>query len=217
MRPKGDAVIARLDLHVHTGRYSQCAEFVDPTKVGEFAARAGLAGVVLTEHDLFWQDEELELLRAASPLVRIYRGLEVSAAGCHVLVIGIDDAAPFERRMPAAEAIRAAHTVGAVAVLAHPYRDADPETLPIESFDAIEICSTSFTAPESARAIDLARRFGRPTVAASDAHTLLRIGWAWTEMRKLPINERELASAIREGRIRAVTPRSRWQTTAAEG
>jgi predicted metal-dependent phosphoesterase TrpH len=200
--------MVRLDLHVHTGRYSQCAELLDPFRVGEFALRAGLAGVVLTEHDMFWQDEEIELLREIASPARIYRGLEVSASGCHVLVIGIDDAAGFERRMGAEDVIRAAHAAGAVAVLAHPYRDSVPEGLPVESFDAIEVWSSSFDKLESMRSTRLARRHRKPMVASSDAHTLSRIGWGWTEFPTLPANERELAEAIRSGSGRAVLPRT---------
>jgi predicted metal-dependent phosphoesterase TrpH len=200
--------MVRLDLHVHTGRYSQCAEFLNPFRVGEFALRAGLAGVVITEHDMFWQDEEIELLREVASPARIYRGLEVSASGCHVLVIGIDDDAGFERRMRAEDVVRAAHAAGAVAVLAHPYRDSVPEELPLESFDAIEVGSSSFDKLESARSIRLARRYHKPMIASSDAHALSRIGWGWTEFPSLPANERELAEAIRGGFGRAVLPRT---------
>jgi predicted metal-dependent phosphoesterase TrpH len=202
------SALVPLDLHVHTGRYSQCAELVDPFQIGDAALRAGLGGVVLTEHDVLWQDEEIELLRAATSPVRIYRGLEVSAAGCHVLVIGIEDAAMFERGMPAGEVIRVAHAAGAVAVLAHPYRDTTPKGLPIEDFDAIEIGSTSFDRPAARRSMQLARKFAKPMVASSDAHALSRIGWGWTEFPVLPANELELAVAIRNGAGQAVLPRA---------
>lgn len=198
----------RLDLHIHTGRYSQCAELVDPFRIGDAASRAGLSGVVLTEHDMFWQDEETELLRAAVSPLRVYRGLEVSAAECHVLVIGIEDAALFDRRMRVEQVIEVAHAAGAVTVLAHPYRDASPEELPVENFDAIEIGSTSFNRQEAKRSIRLARTFDKPMIASSDAHALSRIGWGWTEFPTLPANELELAAAIRSGQGRAVIPRA---------
>lgn len=206
MRPSSPKVC--LDLHVHTGRYSQCAELVDPFRIGDAASRAGLAGVVLTEHDMFWQDEETELLRSALSPLRIYRGLEVSAVGCHVLVIGIEDAALFERRMRVERVIELAHAAGAVAILAHPYRDTNPEDLPVEGFDAIEIGSTSFDRQEAKRSIRLARRLGKPMVASSDAHALSRIGWGWTEFPTLPADDLELAVAIRNGVGRAVMPRA---------
>lgn len=196
----------RVDLHIHTGRYSECAECVDPKQIQEHALRAGLAGVVLTEHNVLWQDEELELLRAGSPAIRIYRGVEVTADGCHLVVIGIDDGAPLAHASSLEEVAEAVGCLGAAVILAHPYREGEVNGLPVVLVDAIEIASTSASAEEGRRAAQLARRFGKPTVAASDAHALARIGWAWTEFDTLPEDERGLARAIRLGLGRAVAP-----------
>jgi len=198
-----------IDLHVHTGRYSQCAELVDPYRVAGAARQAGLSGVVLTEHDVFWQDEEIELLRRESPWIRIYRGIEVSARGCHLVVIGIEDAALLDRGMPPDLAVEVAHAAGAAVILAHPYRDADPSLLPpdlVDTIDAVEVASTSFTLPESLAAHRLAERHLRPKVASSDAHALSRIGWAWTDLPSLPADELALAEAIRSGQGLVVAP-----------
>lgn len=189
----------RLDLHVHTARYSGCAEFVDPYKIGEHAAGVGLGGVLLTDHDMLWEAEELEILQAATPRVRLYRGLEVSARGCHLVVLGIDDAGALARGSSLEETVAYAHRAGGIVILAHPYRDSDPELLPVGLVDAVEIASTSFTATESRAAVELARRFRKPMVAASDAHALSRIGWAFTELPELPSDECDLAALIASG------------------
>lgn len=192
-------VTRRIDLHVHTARYSGCAEFVDPYRIGEAAAAAGLDGVLLTDHDMMWEVEELEVLQAATPGVRLYRGIEVSAAGCHLVVLGIDDAGALTRGITLAEAADITHRAGGIVILAHPFRDSDPYLLPVELVDAIEIASTSFTAAESRAAADLVRRFGKPPVASSDGHALSRIGWAWTELSELPVSERALGALIASG------------------
>jgi predicted metal-dependent phosphoesterase TrpH len=196
----------RIDTHVHTGRYSQCAELLDPYQIETWAVRAGLAGVVITEHDILWQDEELELLRESSPLVKVYRGIEVSAQGCHLVVIGLDDAGPLVRGISLVEVTEYTSAAGGAVVLAHPFRDGDPRELPLELIDAVEVGSTSFTKREAAASRRLARRLGKPGIAASDAHALSRVGWAWTEFPSLPADEKELASAIRSDLGRAVTP-----------
>jgi predicted metal-dependent phosphoesterase TrpH len=196
----------RIDLHLHTGRYSQCAEFVDPYQIEARAVQAGLSAVVLTEHDILWQDEEIELLQKQSPGIRIFRGIEVSARGCHLLVIGIDDAGPLDRGITLEEVVAYARLFDAAVILAHPYRDADPDCLPVELVDAVEVGSTSFTADEARRARQLAARFGKPVVAGSDGHAMSRIGWAWTELPDLPQDEASLASAIRRGLGIPVTP-----------
>jgi len=195
-----------LDLHIHTGRYSRCAEAVDPYRIEEYALRAGLAGVVITEHDIFWQDEEIELLRESSSQIAFFRGIEVSARGCHLVVIGLSETAPLAKGMSLEEVSAIAADQGAAVILAHPYRDADPSRLPVELVDAVEVGSTSFTKQEAFQARRLARKAHKPTVAASDAHALSRIGWAWTRFRQMPRNEHELARMIHAGLGRPVVP-----------
>ena len=195
-----------IDLHVHTGRYSRCAEFVDPYQIEEYALRAGLAGVVLTEHDVFWQDEEIEILRKRSRILRFFRGIEVTARGCHLVVIGLTEAALLAKGMSMEEVVEIASAQDAAVILAHPYRDADPSVLPVELADAIEVASTSFTTREAAAARELARTVRKPEVASSDGHALSRIGWAWTEFARMPADEKELARMIRTGSGRPVAP-----------
>lgn len=199
--------IARIDLHVHTGRYSQCAEMLDPYLIEDFALRSGVSGVVLTEHDMQWQDEEIELLRASLPRIAIFRGIEVSADGCHLLVIGMDDTGGLMRGANLKEIVRQTAVDEAAVILAHPFRDADPGALPLHLVDAVEIASTSFTQNESKRARQLAMELRKPAVAASDAHALTRVGWAWTEFPRMPADEAELARLIRDGAGRPIVLR----------
>ncbi len=196
-----------IDLHVHTGRYSQCAELVDPYRIESYAKKAGLAGVVIVEHDICWQDEELYLLRKASPGIMIYRGIEVSARGCHLVVIGMNEPAVLQRGAAVEDVVAHAHRQDGIVILAHPYRDSTPEELPVELVDAIEVASTSFTREESQLSWQLARRFDKPAVASSDAHALSLVGWAWSELPMLPGDGRALARALRSGVGRACAPR----------
>lgn len=196
----------RIDLHVHTGRYSQCAEFVDPYEIEHHALRAGLDAVVLTEHDILWEEEELGVLQQSASQIRFFRGIEVSARDCHLIVIGIDDAGTLFRGVSAEEVIETAHDNGGCVILAHPYRDADPSLIPVQLIDAIEVGSTSFTETEALRALELCKQFGKPAVASSDGHALSRIGWAWTELPRKPENEHSLADQIRRGLGAAIIP-----------
>jgi len=197
---------APVDLHLHTARYSPCAEAVDPSAIAAWAGRAGLAGAVITDHDVLWPEDELERLREDFPSVAFYRGIEVTSQGCHLVVVGLDRQDGLRRGTPVEEVVRIAHAQGAAVILAHPYRDADPDVLPLDGIDAVEVGSTSFTRPEAARARALARRLGKPEVASSDAHALSRIGWAYTVFPRLPADEKELAAMVRDGLGRPSTP-----------
>jgi predicted metal-dependent phosphoesterase TrpH len=189
----------RIDLHVHTARYSPCAETVEPREIAAWACRAGLHGVVLTDHDILWELEEVESIQRAFPGARLFRGTECSARGAHLLVIGLADAAHLHRGIAVEDAVEVAHAGRAAAILAHPFRAADPTGLPLGSLDAIEVASTSFSREETARALALAWESGRPAVAGSDAHALCRIGWAYTEFPEMPADERELAAMLTAG------------------
>jgi len=52
---------------------------------GSACAALGLTGVVITEHDWLWSEDELDELRAASPAMQVYAGVEVSAHEGHFL------------------------------------------------------------------------------------------------------------------------------------
>src|SRR4029453_17761332 len=54
------------DLHMHTRRYSPDSE-IDPFELVRRAKEIGLDGIVITEHDRLWPEDELEELRAAAP------------------------------------------------------------------------------------------------------------------------------------------------------
>jgi predicted metal-dependent phosphoesterase TrpH len=196
----------RVDLHVHTARYSPCAEAVPPIEIGAWAARAGLGGVVLTDHDILWTREEVDALAPHSCGVRLFRGIECTARGAHLVLIGLEDAGAITRGSDVAEICALAHAQGAAVVLAHPFRSGSPASLPLGLVDAIEVASTSFSAEEAARSARLAGLVSRPQVAGSDAHALSLIGWAWTEFPSAPTDERELANMIRSGRCAPQVP-----------
>ena len=196
-----------IDLHVHTRRYSPCAELVDEGQIARFALQAGLSGVVITDHDVLWSRDEIERLGALNPELAIFRGVECSTAEGHAVVIGLEDLATIRKGARIASIAHIARAQGAAVILAHPYRDADPEGIAPELLDAIEVGSTSFSHAEADRSVALARRLGLPTVASSDAHALSRIGWAWTRFPRLPRDSTDLAAMIRSGAGTPVIPR----------
>lgn len=170
-----------------------------PREIAVWALRAGLHGVVLTDHDVLWAAEELSVLQGEFPEVRFYRGIECSALEAHLVVIGIDDAAHLHTRIAVQDALDVVHAGGGVCILAHPFRDCETPRFALDGVDAIEVASTSFSRADSARAFALARQTGKPAVASSDAHALGCIGWGCTEFPRLPVDERELAALVKEG------------------
>ena len=193
--------IFNIDLHVHTARYSDCAETLDPEKIEAWVKQSSLGGVVLTEHDTMWHLKSFFDLQHSCPEIVFYNGMEVTAGnGHHFVVIGLETAEPVYKLMPASDLIALAHENEGVVILAHPFRNGLPDLKIVRQVDAIEIGSTSLGRLESKLAEILARELGIPAVACSDAHSLEKIGWAYTAFPQVPGNVGHLCEMIREGR-----------------
>ena len=197
----------KIDVHVHSAQYSACAETLLPQKIGEYAKKAGLDGVVLTEHDSLWDPEAFLELRAKVKEIEIYNGIEVTDdLGHHYVVIGISEMGPLRRGINSYEILQFVHRCKGVVILAHPFRNGLPPLKIIEKVDAIEIGSTSLNERESQLAVCLANSLNKPTIACSDAHSLVRIGWGFTILPQKPGNEAMLCSMIRDGLGKPVLP-----------
>jgi predicted metal-dependent phosphoesterase TrpH len=52
-----------IDLHVHSAKYSECAESLDPQQIEVYARKAKINAVVITEHDTLWRKHEFQELQ----------------------------------------------------------------------------------------------------------------------------------------------------------
>jgi hypothetical protein len=194
----------RIDLHVHTSRYSACGKS-SPEEMVSRAAELGLDAIVITEHHRFWPAEELADLQARYPQVRLFTGIEVSSAGgSDLLIYGPTGPDIFYRDMPPREVIRQARAMDAVVVLAHPFRYAPeiPDFLDEDwNVDGIEIMSIHMLGDAHVKARALARQFGATEYAASDGHHVDTIGLYAVELERPARDERDLADLLRARRF----------------
>lgn len=198
-----------VDLHAHTSRYSGCSQ-IDPALVVRQAVRAGLDGLVLTEHHHQWSDEELaELINAAEePNFLLLAGFEYTSTQGDVLVYGLDaeTANAVPRGLAPEEIVAQAQAAGGLCIAAHPTRAGmgfDERILTIP-FDGIEVRSCNMREHEQRLAARLAKDIGLRPIAASDAHELKLIGRYATEF-DIPVGSMpDLQRALRSGRFRPV-------------
>lgn len=189
-----------IDMHVHTSRYSECAESLDPLKLESYALNAGLHGVILTEHNAMWCEEEFQELQNTMKSIILYNGIEVTTDERHHLVIvGVNKNTVFWKGIKSKEAISLANEQGGVVILAHPYRSGLPSLDIIKQVDAIEILSTSLSREESELAGHLTSYLGKSAIGCSDAHALLRVGWAYTAFPCRPESSDHFCEMIRDG------------------
>lgn len=198
----------KFDLHMHTRRYSHDAES-DPLELVRAAVRAGLDGIVITEHDFLWPESELEELRAAAPNLVILAGIEVTARGGDVLCYGLTDPFAVPRGIGWVELSREVARQGGVAIAAHPNRWGQPfEKLIRElqpEFHGIEVMSNNMDADLRRQAAELLVKFPHfAQLGNSDSHHPETVGCCYTVFDAVIRTPADLVAAIRQNKGRAV-------------
>jgi len=191
----------KFDLHLHTSRHSPDSE-TDPFDLLKAARKAGLDGIVLTEHDYLWPEAELDELRAADPGLVILGGIEVTGRGGDMLVYGITDTSTLPRGIGWGELVREVHRQGGVAVAAHPNRWGQPfERVVRDSgaeLDGIEVLSNNMDEELRKQAQSLLKDYPQyAQLGNSDSHAPWSVGCCYTDFDAEIRSNADLAAAIR--------------------
>jgi predicted metal-dependent phosphoesterase TrpH len=191
----------KFDLHVHTRRHSQDS-VTDPFELLRSATAAGLDGIVITEHEYWWPEEELAELRAAAPGLVILSGVEVTGRGGDLLLYGVRDPFALRKGMAWPELCREIHRQGGVAVAAHPNRWGQPfEKIVREQrpeLDGIEVMSNNMDADLRSRAAELLLKFPHfAQLGNSDSHDPTTVGCCYTDFDADIRTAADLVEAIR--------------------
>lgn len=200
---------AKFDLHMHTRRHS-LDSVIDPVALVRRARALGLDGIVITEHDWLWTEDELAELRAAAPSLLIFSGIEVTAREGHFLVYGVNDPFSFPKGIGVVELCRVAHRQGGAVVAAHPFRWDQPfdqiltELRP--ELDGLEVMTNNMDADVRQRAAEVWQRTGLTGLGSSDAHREETLAVCYTVFEQTIRNQRDLIAALRSG---SATPKER--------
>lgn len=198
--------VCRIDLHIHTSRYSECAPTQDPLRIPSLLAQKNLDGGVITDHDELWRKEELDELLAEARVegIVLYRGVEITSAFAHILAFGLEDMRDLPKGVDHARLVAVAREQGAALVWAHPYLNyrgtRSPDTCPEfhAGIHGVEITSSVIGKADTGRTRRLAKKSHWCETGGSDAHTPENVGKRFTTFPFLPANEKELARAILE-------------------
>jgi predicted metal-dependent phosphoesterase TrpH len=164
--------------------------------------RAELDGVVITEHDAYWLDNEVSELRGTTRKHKFYFGVEITARDGHVIALGAKIALRGSRERSIEEIARSIDEGGGCAIWVHPFQGMKQWERPALTVHAVEIHSTVTFGKLSEDAQNLALQLGVACVAGSDAHALDHLGQAGVYIDEMPKDEFELAAAIRNGKVR---------------
>ncbi len=206
-----------IDLHTHTKRHSWDST-LSPDELVDLAKVAHLDGVCLTEHDYFWDhDEVADLSRRHDFLV--IPGCEITTETGHVLCFGLETYSYGMHRWDEL----AAHVTqaGGAMVAAHPYRRQVPwnKQTPEAYAEALERAVEHPLYPactalegengrgrpaENAFSVALAGRLTLPATGGSDAHQPEDVGSCATAFDRRITGLAELIAELRAGRYRPV-------------
>ncbi len=207
-----------IDLHTHTS----VGSYDSNVPINELIARskkAGIDGVVFTEHDRFWDPEQVEKT-ARDYNFPCFGGAEVDTEEGHILVFGIKE---YKFGMHHASKIREfADQLGGFMILSHPYRrwfyygNDIPGTVervwqhPVfKIVDTVETMNGRGNERQTGFSIELGNRLGWQGTGGSDAHMLHEVATCATEFEKNNRSVEELVQELKAGRYRPVDVRKK--------
>lgn len=190
---------AFIDLHCHTS--ASFDSLADPTKVVRAAAARGLTHVIVTDHDRI--DGALRARDAAPDGLTVIVGEEVRTAAGDLIAAFLET--PIRAGMSIADTIAAIRGQGGLVGIPHPFdrlrgsmlvgsEGASPAIGAM--VDWVEVHNARLVGRGNERAAEFAADHGLPGVAASDAHTVMEVGVAYTALDGDPSTAAGLSAAL---------------------
>ena len=189
---------AFIDLHCHTN--ASFDSLADPLAVVRAAAGRGLTHLAITDHDRI--EGALRARDGAPAGLTVIVGEEIRTAAGDLIALFLERAVPPGR--PVAETIAAVREQGGLVGVPHPFdrlrgsmgRSAALEAM-VGLVDWVEAFNARvFGGAANEQAALLARDFGLPGVAVSDAHSTLEVGVAYTALTGDPSTPAGMLAAL---------------------
>jgi predicted metal-dependent phosphoesterase TrpH len=197
----------KIDLHVHTRERSPCAH--SPTEqMIRAAIDSGLEGMVISDHDRLVPPERLRYFNVKYAPFRVFGGVEVTLAGEHVLVLGVQVHLLQRRRWTYPDLHALVEDQGGFMALAHPFRFNGCLEVDVERFPphALELYSRNTPRRAEADIRVVAAALGVPLLSNSDAHGAGDIGLYYNALHEAPEDVEALVALLKAGAFTPVAP-----------
>jgi predicted metal-dependent phosphoesterase TrpH len=189
----------RYDFHVHTSNYSPCSRST-ASSICQRAIELGLAGIALTEHDLWWPRPELVALRNEFTDLTILEGIEYACPEGHFLVfLPHPEAIRDLKARRILNLIKEVHHQDGIVIWAHPFRfdySLYLDWLDAAELDGIEVASHNMDDPLKILAQSVAVQNGFMQFENSDAHHVDNLGKYFNEIPIVFKNNREFIDYV---------------------
>ena len=207
-----------IDLHTHTAAHSDDS-IQSPEDLILEAKGLGLDGICLTEHDAFWDPDDLARLGRRYGIL-LLPGCEINTEDGHFLVFGLKEYVFGMHKLP--YLAEQAESAGGVLVAAHPYRRRGVGQLATASqtsilrqtakektfkhCHAMETINGRGSRVENAFSIKLAHAVALPGVGGSDSHSPGDLGMCATQFKTRINDLDDLVTALRFGQCNPYVP-----------
>jgi PHP-associated len=203
----------KVDLHIHTLDDPKDKIDYSAHQLLERARSLGFAVLAITLHDAVFDREEV-FADAAEMGILLIPAAEMRIEGADIILLNVSASeAAGLKTFDDIRTLRARRGPAIFTIAPHPFYVLGGSIGPrlireIDCFDAIELCHFH-KAPlnPNRRAAAVAKRFGKPLIATSDAHRLHAFGRHFTSMpRPAELTCQSVFSGLRGGPLRLTSP-----------
>jgi predicted metal-dependent phosphoesterase TrpH len=207
----------KTDLHIHTLDDPKDALDYSAHELLERARALGFRVLAITLHDAVFDRAEV-FADAANMGILLIPAAEVRLEGADVILLNVTaQEIGSLRTFDDLKNLRARRGPSLFTIAPHPFYvlgGSIGEKLleRIDCFDAIELCHfwSPFFNPNR-RAVEVAKRFGKPLIATSDAHRLHAFGSNYTMIpRPAGLTIESVIEVLRRGSFRVTNPPCSW-------
>lgn len=204
----------KVDFHAHTAEDPQDRIAYSARALIDRAAQLGFDALAITNHDSLTYNEALARYAAARGVI-LLPGTEITAEGCHVLVINPRFRIERGHGYTLAD-IPKLKTEDSLWIAPHPFyflfQSLHSQLYPLlPSFDGVEFASYHNSVLNlNKKALKAAAAAGKPVVGTSDCHSFWQFGrtFSLVQAEKTMVS---IISAVKAGRVRVrTTPISVW-------
>src|SRR5437773_5029899 len=203
----------KIDLHIHTLDDPKDAVDFSAHQLLERARSLGFRVLAITLHDDVFDRKEV-FADAAAMGILLIPAVEVRLLGADVIVLNVTaEEIAQVRNFDDLRRLRARRGNSMFSIAPHPFyifggSIGSRLVAEIDCFDAIELCHFHIGLfNPNRRAKRVARRFGKPLIATSDAHRLYAFGQHYTSIPMPPaLTGENVFAALRNGPLRLTSP-----------
>lgn len=193
----------KVDLHLHTSEYSQCADATVKEQL-KAARDNGLDAVFITEHMILFPEEKLNKLRKKYAPLKIFQAIEVTVQGSgweDFVVLGVHNKKINGDKWTYSELYEYVHEQNGLIIHAHPFRYRDTVKMNTKKYtpDLVEVLSSNIGLDLYDKRMDYIKDIGSKPIINSDSHHTANTGRYYTILDEWCETEEEILDALRQG------------------